>query len=334
MAPDELIHVALFHVRLIHAFHLYLRLRCELPCSQETFNVWRYLTVERSQAQGAMVAVDVAMYAQIAGRGLKVLIHDGYFLCFSTHAPPAEVEAPIEWQQAHGYGDVAGKSIDLAAIGVTELTDRNTYFQASSNGHRSAFKKLALQLNGGKRDQQGEDRSHLEDIVTHLVKVYAGLWKATFGAVNSTSPVELDPSWANAGLWGLLLASFLAATVLPFSSELILAAMAAGPWSTASLLLVASAGNWAGGMTCYGLGRMGDLGRIMHWLRSDPQTIDRAMGWMKGYGSWAALLTWIPIIGDPIAIALGLGKAPLLPVSILMLLGKAARYAVILSILR
>lgn len=146
--------------------------------------------------------------------------------------------------------------------------------------------------------------------------------------------MELDPSWADAGLWGLLLASFLAATVLPFSSELILAAMAAGPWSTTSLLLVASAGNWAGGMTCYGLGRIGDLGRIMRWLRSDPRTIDRAMGWMKGYGSWAALLTWIPIIGDPIAIALGLGKASLLPVSILMLLGKAARYAVILSILR
>jgi membrane protein YqaA with SNARE-associated domain len=146
--------------------------------------------------------------------------------------------------------------------------------------------------------------------------------------------MDVGSELLGAGLWGLFLASFLAATILPFSSEAILAAMALGPWSTLSLWTVASTGNWLGGMSSYGIGRLGDLERIAKWLRTDPAKAQRLQHWVEKYGHWAALLTWLPFIGDPLAIALGLGKAPWVPVSVLMFIGKAARYAVVLAVLR
>jgi len=146
--------------------------------------------------------------------------------------------------------------------------------------------------------------------------------------------MELGPAWTDLGLWGLFLASFLAATVLPFSSEAVLAAMAFGPWDGVTLLAVASAGNTLGGMSSYGLGRLGDLDRIARWLRTDPARALRWRSMIERHGAWAALLTWAPIVGDPIAIALGLGRARALPVTLLMFAGKAARYAVVLALMR
>ncbi|MDX9750070.1 MAG: YqaA family protein [Flavobacteriales bacterium] len=146
--------------------------------------------------------------------------------------------------------------------------------------------------------------------------------------------MEAGAEWMEAGLWGLFLASFLAATVVPFSSEALLAAMALGPWSTFALWAVAATGNTLGGMTSYLLGRAGDLRRIARWLRTDPA---KAVHWQRRlhrYGAWAALLTWLPVVGDPIAIALGLGRAPAWAVAVLMFVGKAVRYAVVLAVLR
>jgi membrane protein YqaA with SNARE-associated domain len=146
--------------------------------------------------------------------------------------------------------------------------------------------------------------------------------------------MEAGPWWVEHGLLGLFLASFLAATVLPFSSEAVLAAMAFGPWSGMGLWLAASLGNTLGGLTSYGLGRLGDLERIARWLRTPPAKAARWQGLIQRHGIWAALLTWLPFVGDPIAIALGLGRTAFWPTSLLMFAGKAARYAVVLAMLR
>lgn len=146
--------------------------------------------------------------------------------------------------------------------------------------------------------------------------------------------MEAGAWWAEAGLWGLFAASFLAATIVPFSSEALLAAMAFGPWRTITLWAVASTGNTLGGMTSYGLGRLGDPERMARWLRTDPAKAQRWQQRLHRYGAWAALLTWLPVVGDPIAIALGLGRAPAWAVAVLMFTGKAARYAVVLAVLR
>lgn len=146
--------------------------------------------------------------------------------------------------------------------------------------------------------------------------------------------MELFTGWANAGLPALFLASFLAATILPFSSEALLAAMALGPWGTLPLLLTASIGNTLGGITNYGLGRWIPEGRLMRRLRVDPGKAERWHVLVRRHGSWCALLCWLPVVGDPIAIALGLFRARFWPVLVLMFIGKAVRYAVVVAVLR
>lgn len=142
------------------------------------------------------------------------------------------------------------------------------------------------------------------------------------------------PWWVEHGLLGLFLASFLSATVVPFSSEGVLAAMALGPWSGSGLWAAASLGNTLGGMSSYGLGRLGNMERIARWLRTDPTKVLRWQGLVQRHGAWAALLTWLPFVGDPIAIALGLGRSRLWPTVLLMFVGKAVRYGVVLAVMR
>lgn len=145
--------------------------------------------------------------------------------------------------------------------------------------------------------------------------------------------LELGDGWAAAGLPGLFLASFLAATLLPFSSELVLVLMLNGPWSVGSLVLVATAGNTLGGFTNYAIGRWVGAERVGRWLRSDPRKADRLRGYVERFGAWAALLCWLPVVGDPLAFALGLGKARPWPVALFMAVGKAARYMVLVGLL-
>ncbi|MBX2983769.1 MAG: YqaA family protein [Flavobacteriales bacterium] len=146
--------------------------------------------------------------------------------------------------------------------------------------------------------------------------------------------MELFTEWASAGLPALFLACFLAATILPFSSEALLLAMALGPWGTLPLLLTASIGNTLGGMTNYGIGRWLPEGKLMRWLRVDPSKAQRWRTLVQRYGYWSALLCWLPVIGDPIAIALGLFRTPAWPVLVLMFMGKAVRYAVLVAAVR
>lgn len=146
--------------------------------------------------------------------------------------------------------------------------------------------------------------------------------------------MEFGPMWVEWGLLGLFLASFLAATILPFSSEAVLATMMLGPWSSWALWSAASAGNWLGGMSSYFLGCLGDLDRIARWLRLDPAKAQRFQAKVDRFGIWTALLTWLPVVGDPLAVALGLAKARIWPVAVLMLIGKALRYAVVVLLLR
>lgn len=150
----------------------------------------------------------------------------------------------------------------------------------------------------------------------------------------SSRQMELFTDWADAGLPALFLACFLAATIFPFSSEALLIAMAVGPWGVVPLLLTASIGNTLGGLTNYGLGRWLPEGKLMRKLKIDPVKAERWQAPVRRYGAWCALLCWLPVIGDPIAIALGLFRARLIPVTALMFIGKAARYAVLIAAVR
>ena len=130
------------------------------------------------------------------------------------------------------------------------------------------------------------------------------------------------------GYIGLFIASFLAATIIPFSSELVLSILIANNYDLITSLIVASIGNWMGGLSSYLIGRLGSWDTIEKYLRVKR---DKILLWKKKIDSWGGLLAflcWLPVVGDPIAIALGFFRTNILTVVIFMLAGKFVRYFV------
>ena len=136
------------------------------------------------------------------------------------------------------------------------------------------------------------------------------------------------------GLFGLFLGCLLSATVIPFSSEALLAGALLLDYSPWTVVLVATLGNTIGGMTCYLLGRLCKWSWIEKWLKVKEETLAKAHEKVEKYGSLAALLAWLPVVGDPIAIALGLMRTRVLPTTVLMFLGKGLRYMVVAGLLK
>ena len=135
-------------------------------------------------------------------------------------------------------------------------------------------------------------------------------------------------SLENLGLLGLFLGNLLAATVVPFSSDALYIAFLKLMGRPLACFITASAGNWLGGMITYGMGYAGRTEWLEKWFRVKPETIEKQKRYIARYGVWLALITWVPIIGDVIAIALGFYKASPLWSAVLMLVGKAGRFAV------
>ena len=132
------------------------------------------------------------------------------------------------------------------------------------------------------------------------------------------------------GYLGLFFGSFVAGSVVPFSSEAVLAACV-GPLGLDPTLSVisATAGNVAGGMTCYWMGHLGNMEWIEKYFHVKKEKIDRAERFVKGRGAWMAFFAFIPILGSAISIVLGMMRANILIVIFSMTLGKIIRYALL-----
>lgn len=131
------------------------------------------------------------------------------------------------------------------------------------------------------------------------------------------------------GYLGLFIASFLAATILPFSSDVVFIALLGAGLNWIPCLILASLGNWLGGMTNYYLGKLGKLEWIEKYLKIKPEKIYKMQHWIEGKGGEVmAFFTWVPLVGDVMAVALGYMRADKTKVAIYMLIGKTARYAV------
>lgn len=131
-------------------------------------------------------------------------------------------------------------------------------------------------------------------------------------------------------LISLFLGALLAATILPFSSELMLvAALKTGELSTGTLVFVATLGNVLGALVNWMLGNF-----LIHfaghkYFPFKETQIDKAARRFNKYGVWSLLLAWVPIIGDPLTFIAGALKVPLPVFLLLVTIGKAARYAFI-----
>ncbi|MDR1877636.1 MAG: DedA family protein [Flavobacteriaceae bacterium] len=132
------------------------------------------------------------------------------------------------------------------------------------------------------------------------------------------------------GYFGLFLASFLAATILPFSSEVVLAGMLFMGGDPLISIIVASLGNWSGGMVNYFLGKLGKVEWIEKYLKVKHEKVNKMRRYLDGKGASIAFFSFLPVIGDMIPIALGYMRANIYIVSVSMFTGKMLRYLVIM----
>ncbi|SES04509.1 membrane protein YqaA, SNARE-associated domain [Tranquillimonas rosea] len=130
-------------------------------------------------------------------------------------------------------------------------------------------------------------------------------------------------------LIGLFLAALGAATILPFQSEVVFAALqAAGRAPVWLLVVVASVGNTIGSVITYLMGRGIERFRHRRWFPFTERQIDRAQTWYRRWGLWSLLLTWAPF-GDAIALAAGLLRTPPGIFVLLVAIAKTGRYIVL-----
>ena len=123
--------------------------------------------------------------------------------------------------------------------------------------------------------------------------------------------------------------ALLAATLLPAQSEAALVALLLSGRSPVWLVVVASAGNVLGSTINWWLGREVVRFQGRRWFPVKAQTLHRAQGWYGRYGKWSLLLSWVPIIGDPLTFAAGVMREPLRVFLPLVAFAKTARYAVL-----
>ena len=128
----------------------------------------------------------------------------------------------------------------------------------------------------------------------------------------------------------LFVISFLAATILPFSSELTLASlMATSNYDSLLLLIVASLGNVLGSVVNWILGFYSRNLSKKNWFLFKDEQIKKSSKWFNKFGRWSLLFAWVPIIGDPLTLAAGLLRVKFIEFIILVTIGKVSRYFLI-----
>ncbi len=127
----------------------------------------------------------------------------------------------------------------------------------------------------------------------------------------------------------LFSSAFLAATILPFYSEVMLVAMLQQGNSPLFLIATASLGNTAGAMVNWGLGRFLLHFQDRKWFYFSAQQVTRSQHWFQRYGIWSLLFSWMPFGGDVLTFIAGIMRVNLLVFLVLVGLGKTLRYIVV-----
>ena len=129
---------------------------------------------------------------------------------------------------------------------------------------------------------------------------------------------------------GLFLSAFVAATILPMQSEAALVGLLlADIHPVWALVSVASIGNVAGSVVNWLLGRGIERFRDRRWFPVGAAALDRAQGWYHRYGKWSLLLSWMPIVGDPLTVVAGVAREPFAIFLALVTVAKVGRYLVL-----
>jgi membrane protein YqaA with SNARE-associated domain len=130
----------------------------------------------------------------------------------------------------------------------------------------------------------------------------------------------------------LFASAFISATIFPGQSEVLLVALLAARHQPLVLLAVASTGNVLGSICSWFMGRGIERLRDRRWFPVKPADLERARSWFNRYGKWSLLLSWAPVIGDPITLLAGVLRVPLLQFIPLVAVAKTTRYAVLTAV--
>jgi membrane protein YqaA with SNARE-associated domain len=126
----------------------------------------------------------------------------------------------------------------------------------------------------------------------------------------------------------LFLVALGAASLLPMQSEPVLVGLLlASDHPAWALVLVASLGNTLGSVVNYALGRLVERFRHRRWFPVGEAALDRAQAWYARWGFWSLLLSWAPIIGDPLTLVAGVMREPLWRFVLIVAIAKTGRYA-------
>ncbi|TNB46687.1 DedA family protein [Martelella lutilitoris] len=126
---------------------------------------------------------------------------------------------------------------------------------------------------------------------------------------------------------GLFASALVAATILPMQSEAVLSGLIlTSDYPVWALVLVASLGNVLGSVVNWLLGRGTARFRGRRWFPVGPAALERAEAWYRRYGKWSLLLSWAPIVGDPLTVVAGILREPFAVFLVLVTIAKVGRY--------
>ncbi|MFI5409732.1 YqaA family protein [Kaistia sp. UC242_56] len=131
---------------------------------------------------------------------------------------------------------------------------------------------------------------------------------------------------------GLFLAALAAATILPMQSEAVLVGLLLADYSPIWLLTVASIGNVLGSVINWYFGRGIARFQDRRWFPVGPAALARAEAWYRRYGRWSLLLSWAPVVGDPLTVVAGILREPMPVFLLLVTIAKVGRYLVLAAI--
>lgn len=132
---------------------------------------------------------------------------------------------------------------------------------------------------------------------------------------------------------GLFLSALAAGSILPMQSEAALAGLLlATELSPVALVAVATVGNVLGSAINWLLGRSVERFRNRRWFPVSEPMLERAKAWYHRYGRWSLLLSWVPVIGDPLTVVAGVMREPFPTFIVLVAIAKLARYIVVAAV--
>ena len=139
--------------------------------------------------------------------------------------------------------------------------------------------------------------------------------------------MDLTEITALASMFG---SAFVAATLLPMQSELLLATLIAAKSAPVfALFAVASIGNTLGAVVNYWLGVLVDRFEGRWWFPANAEQMQRARGWYARWGVWTLLLSWAPF-ADPLTVVAGVMRTPFWKFLLLVAIAKTGRYAALI----